>query len=721
MQTLSIHQRLEARQRLAQIQARALHVLARLQDVAALLLHRYAVLLRHIGDLRITFARNRHRNHVGRVLLRNLDGLRLRRAANGLAGGLQPRHQLRIQVRAVERRLGVGTVLQLRLVRAHRLLRVSDGSRTHRLREVHRRRTHVQRLRQLAIALDDATLLVALQLALGKVLDDAGIAVDADETLLHLAATAAGTMHHHVEHAGHVRTRLSGVTRRLARVLAELTLLPARLAAAVDRLLLRDAGAVVTRALAAVAARQQLAAHTVAEDLLAVAGNSLHDAVAASAHALGQRGAGGTGTEVALVVGNDVSARTALHAGTMTHRRSSATDHRRLDHLLPAGTRDRRHHQLLAGHAGTGVTGQVTLVLAAVEQLAAGLVADVEGAVGLLSLVRTAELHALVTAAVQVRLAGTRADEGLASLPNLLLAEVCRTRSTRHSRQPAPPCGRHPARHLSLREGAATLLRHHRRAGRTGTRVTRQRTRVAARQRLPTHFAAGRVRLRTRLPVGIQLLREVLSAGTATQLRVTSPPLAHIRHLIRTRAAVQRVTSPLAAMAAARQQAAADTTAAVASHARLAHRHHLEGLGLRHRLVVLAQVAQSAQVADHVIVVHRRIRSAVRLHRVHARISRAHRDLRLPARQHLPLGSTVAAAVHRLRAGGTVARVTHERTRVFLAVEQLPAHVLALHGAGIGSAAHHLSTVKRLLLAHSVRPQRHFMGMTALQGWHGPG
>ena len=439
MQSLTVHQRLEARQRLAQIQARTLHVLARLQEVAALLLHRDSVLLRHVGDLRVIAVSQPHSDHVGRVLLRDLNGLRLRGAANRLAGGLQPRHHLRVQIRAAKRGLGVRTVLQLRLVRTHRLLHVIDFSRTHRLREIHCRRTHVQRLRQLAVALDDATLLVALQLALRKVLDDVGVAVHADETLLHLAAAATGATHHHVEHAGDIGTRLAGVTRRLARVLAELTLLPARLSAAVDRLLLGDAGTVVTGSLAAVAAREQFAAHAVAEDLLAVAGNSLHDAVAAGAHAFGQRGAGRTGTEVALVIGNDVSARTALHAGPMTHGRRRAADHWRLDHLLTAGTGDRRHHQLLAGHAGTRVTGQVARVFAAVQQLAAGLVADVEGAVGLLSLVRTAELHALVATAVQVRLAGTRADEGLASLANLLLAEVRRTRSTYDSRKEEPP------------------------------------------------------------------------------------------------------------------------------------------------------------------------------------------------------------------------------------------------------------------------------------------
>ena len=516
MQPLAVHERLEAREGLAEEERWPLHVLAGLEDVAALLLHGDAVLLGHVGDLRVSDAANAHGNHVGRVLLRDLDRLRLRGAADGLAGGLQPGDQLGVQVRAVERGLGVGTVLQLRLVRSHGLLRVSVDKHTHRLREVHRRRTHVERLRESAVALDDATLLVALQLALGEVLHHGGVAVHANETLLHLAATTAGTVHHHVEHAGHARTRLTGVAWRLARVLAELTLLAAGLSAAVNRLLFGDAGAVVTGALAAVTARQQLAADAVAEDLVAVAGDSFHDGVSAGAHALGEGGAGRTGPEVALVVGNDVSARTALETRAVTHGRRGATDHRRLNHLLAAGAGERRHHESLAGHAGTRVAGQVAGVFAAVEQLAADLVTHVEGAVGLLALVGTAELHALVPAAVQVRLAGPRADERLAPLADLLLAEVCGTRSTRHSRREEQPRRGHPTGNLALGEGAATLLRHRSGAGRTGTRVTRQRTCVAAGQWLPTYFAAGGIRVRTGLPVGVQLLRQMLSAGTAT-------------------------------------------------------------------------------------------------------------------------------------------------------------------------------------------------------------
>lgn len=117
----------------------------------------------------------------------------------------------------------------------------------------------------------------------------------------------------------------------------------------------------------------------------------------------------------------------------------------------------------------------------------------------------TADLLALVTTTVQVRLTDTRADEGGAHLLLLLGRQSYRRRQI----------VQHPARHLPLREGASALLGTGNLAGRTRTCVAPQRTLVkSALQRLATDLAATREGICAALPVRIDFQSKMLATRT---------------------------------------------------------------------------------------------------------------------------------------------------------------------------------------------------------------
>ena len=674
---------------------------------AVLAVHLDSVLRRHVVD----------RSHKRHVVLRHGDGLRLWRAHEGVARGLEPGHELGVHRAAAQRGLGVGAVLELHLVGVHDFLHVTLGSESHFFGEILCRRTHLQRLGELAVSLDDAALAVTLQRALGQVLHHALVAARADQALLYLGASSAGTVHHHVEHARHVGAGLARVAGRLARVLAELSLLAAVLTASHLIPVVGNAGRVGASALSGVSAGQLLAADASAVHLLAVAWCCDHG-VTAHTHALAGHGAGRTGSEVAEVVLGHVTARARLAARMRAEWRLRAAGQRRLETRLAAGAGDGCGDDVPAVHAVARVAGQVARVDAAVEQLAADAVAHVEGAVRLLSLVRAAHLLALVSLAVQLRLADARADKRRAHLRLLLLAHAHRRRSTRHARSLPLQVVHDPARHVTLRERAATLLLAGHLAGRTGTRVALQRAGVlAAGQQLATHLAAAREGVGARLPVRVDLLGEVLAARTRGRLRVRRGGRDYLGDREGTVAAVAGVADVVAAVTLTHQHLAADATTGVAADARFTHGEQFEGLLCLLRRVlcrlfllhltplflfalVIAQVTQPVQVADHTRVVDRRLDHAL-VHARHrrdqqvlvvVRVARADRHLRLAAGHLLVLRAAVALAVHGNGARRTLARVTHQLARVLLAVQQLAADLVAVDGRGVRAAAHRLPT-----------------------------
>ena len=66
-----------------------------------------------------------HRGEVRGVALRHGDALRLAAPHDGVAGGFQPGDQFGAERRVAERRLGVGTALQLQLVGVQHFLVMS--------------------------------------------------------------------------------------------------------------------------------------------------------------------------------------------------------------------------------------------------------------------------------------------------------------------------------------------------------------------------------------------------------------------------------------------------------------------------------------------------------------------------------------------------------------------------------------------------------------------
>ena len=378
------------------------------------------------------------------------------------------------------------------------------------------------------------------------------------------------------------------------------------------------AGRLVAEPLAEVSAGERLAADAVAEDLLAVAGHALDDRVPADAHAVGGDRAGRAGPEVAGMA-PIVPVRTELRARLVAHRRLRPAPHRRRDHLLPAGARDRLHAHVAAGDAGAGVAGQVAGVLPAVEQLPADARTDVEGPVGALAAVRAAERLAAVPPAVQLGLADALADERRAQRL-LLLGRDAQRRGGVVQR---------PAGDRALGEAAAAGLRAGRLAGGAGARVALPRTGVqAAGQRLAADLAAAREGVRAAGPGRIDLQREVLAAGTARRGR----------DRVGTGTAVERVAELIAAVALALQHLPAHLAAAVAADPRFAHRQQSERLHARRRRVrsgfhvslilrllilllsffvfslvfvlffiaEIAEIAEAVQIAQHVRVVQRR-------------------------------------------------------------------------------------------------------------------
>ena len=416
----------------------------------------------------------------------------------------------------------------------------------------------MQRFGESAIALDDPTVAVALQTAVTQVLQDLRVVAHADQALLHLGATSAGTVHHHVEHARHRGAGRPRVARRLAGVLAELALLAADLPAAVGEHVVGGAGRLVAESLTEVSAGERLAAHAVAEDLLAVAGNALDDPVAAFAQAVRGDRAGRAGTEVAGVVAS-VAARTQLRTGLVARGRRRAAADRRRNHLLAAGTGDRLHAHVAAGNAGTAVARQVAGVLAAVEQQAADALADVEGPVGPLAAMRTAEHLALVATAVQLGLADAGADERSAQL--LLFGR----RETDGGRSVVE----RPARNGALGESATAGLRAGRFAGGTRACVAFVGTGVeTAGERLAADLATAGEGIGAAAPGWIDLESEVLAAGT----------FGRRSDGVGTGTAVEGVADLIAAMALALQDLAAHLAAAVRADPCLSQREQRERL-----------------------------------------------------------------------------------------------------------------------------------------------
>ena len=536
------------------------------------------------------------------------------------------------------------------------------------------------------------------------------VAAHADEALLQLRAAPAGAAHLHVEHAGHRGARRARVARRLAGVLAELALLAADLPAAALQHVVGRAGRLVAEPLAEVSAGERLAADAVAEDLLAVAGHALDDRVPADAHAVGGDRAGRAGPEVAGMA-PIVPVRTELRARLVAHRRLRPAPHRWRDHLLPAGARDRLHAHVAAGDAGAGVAGQVAGVLPAVEQLPADARTDVEEPVGALAAVRAAERLAAVPPAVQLGLADALADERRAQRL-LLLGRDAQRRGGVVQR---------PAGDRALGEAAAAGLRAGRLAGGAGARVALPRTGVqAAGQRLAADLAAAREGVRAAGPGRIDLQREVLAAGAARRGR----------YRVGTGTAVERVAELIAAVALALQHLPAHLAAAVAADPRFAHRQQSERLHARRRRVrsgfhvslilrllilllsffvfslafvfffiaEIAEIAEAVQIAQHVRVVQRRADGSLRGGRHRGdhqlgpivRVARADRHARLSAGHRRAVLPAVAATLHAHRARRTRSCVASQRARVLLAVQQLPADLIAVHGRRIHAAAHRL-------------------------------
>ena len=714
VQPLPVHQRLEPLQRLRQQHPRAFHRLAggERHGVVCPAGRDDSVLIGDVLDLEVRKPRFFHGGEVGRVGLGHGERLRLAAAHDGVAGGLEPRDQLGVEAGVAQRGLGVGAALQLQLVGVEEFLVMREKEkRRNRFGEVELGGTHVEGFGEAAVALDDAALAVALQTAAAEVREHLRVVAHADEALLQLRAAPAGAAHLHVEHARHRGARRARVARRLAGVLAELALLAADLPAAALQHVVGRAGRLVAEPLAEVPAGERLAADAVAEDLLAVAGHALDDPVPADAHAVGGDRAGRAGPEVAGMA-PIVPVRTELRARLVAHRRLRPAPHRRRDHLLPAGARDRLHAHVAAGDAGAGVAGQVAGVLPAVEQLPADARTDVEGPVGALAAVRAAERLAAVPPAVQLGLADALADERRAQRL-LLLGRNAQRRGAVVQR---------PAGDRALDEAAAAGLRAGRLAGGAGARVALPRTGVqAAGQRLAADLATAREGVRAAGPGRIDLQREVLAAGAARRGR----------DRVGTGTAVERVAELIAAVALALQHLPAHLAAAVAADPRFAHRQQSERLHARRRRVhsdfhvslilrllilllsffvfslvlfvlffiaEIAEIAEAVQIAQHVRVVQRRADGSLRGGRHRGdhqlgpivRIARADRHARLSAGHRRAMLPAVAATLHAHRARRTRPRVASQRARVLLAVQQLPADLIAVHGRRIHAAAHRL-------------------------------
>lgn len=160
----------------------------------------------------------------------------------------------------------------------------------------------------------------------------------------------------------------------------------------------------------------------------------------------------------------------------------------------------------------------------------------------------------------------------------------------------------------------------------------------------------------------------------------------------------------VATVTLALQHLSTDLAAAVATHSRLTHRqerkrlHFLESRigSLVIHLLIVAEVAQSLEIAHDVLVVQSSAHGALshsrrsRDHQVWTvvRISRADRHLRLSTGHRGAVLAAIAATVHRDAARRARARMTAQLTRVLLAIEQLPADVVAVHRSRVGAASH---------------------------------
>ena len=112
----------------------------------------------------------------------------------------------------------------------------------------------------------------------------------------------------------------------------------------------------------------------------------------------------------------------------------------------------------------------------------------------------------------------------------------------------------------------------------------------------------------------------------------------------------------------------------------------------------IAEIAETIQIAQHIAVIQsgrdgslRRggLRSDHQLGTI-VRIARADRHFGLSARHRRVVLPTIASTLHAHRARRTRSCVTSQRTRVFFAVQKLPADLIAVHRRRIHSTTHGL-------------------------------
>ena len=209
---------------------------------------------------------------------------------------------------------------------------------TYRFRQIHRCRTHIQCFCKSTITFDDQTLTIAFNLAFRKILQNLLITRHSNQTLLHFASTTTRTVNHDIKHTGCGWTRFTGMTRCLASMLTELSLLSTRLATTMLGMLLCQTRSLMAMTRTLMSTGKWLSTQTVAENLLTIARHTLDQCMTSLTHTFGELTARRTRTKMAFMIGVAMTARTKNTAWTIAYRRWCSTDQRRVENLLSAST-----------------------------------------------------------------------------------------------------------------------------------------------------------------------------------------------------------------------------------------------------------------------------------------------------------------------------------------------------------------------------------------------
>ena len=203
-------------------------------------------------------------------------------------------------------------------------------------------------------------------------------------------------------------------------MLTEFSLLTTRLTASMKDLFFSNTRSIMTSTLTSMSTWKHLTTHSVTEYLLSIARNTLHNSMTSLTHTFRQLRTRRTRTKVTSMVRIQMTSWTAFRTRQITNRWRRPTHHRRLDDCLSTSACDWCRQDMLTWDAGTRMARKIAMMLSTVQQLITCLSTYMERAIRLLALMRTTQFHTLMSATIHISLTGSRTDERLTSLCNLL-------------------------------------------------------------------------------------------------------------------------------------------------------------------------------------------------------------------------------------------------------------------------------------------------------------